>query len=126
MVSCTGTTFRLDLPVLLVGYNPTHWFIKNAWGYAWGANVYAYISKDVNQDCGIRQSVIEMALNIDFPVTDIGDLNLTLIPMEMAGTEIFLVSSKTMLLWQPSETHSQTEAAVCPCISQLKEILRLE
>jgi hypothetical protein len=38
-----------DHAVLLVGYNSTHWFIKNSWGPYWGHNGYGYILK--TNDC---------------------------------------------------------------------------
>lgn len=46
---------NIDHAVLLVGYNSTHWFIKNSWGTNWGDNGYGYISK--TNDCGMRTYV---------------------------------------------------------------------
>lgn len=50
-----NTTGRIDHAILLVGYNSTHWFIKNSWGANWGDNGFGYISK--TSDCGIRTYV---------------------------------------------------------------------
>lgn len=45
------TTIKIDHGVLLVGYNKTHWIIKNSWGTGWGDNGFCYIPK--NRDCGV-------------------------------------------------------------------------
>lgn len=54
LISCAPLSQRNHY-VLLVGYNTTHWFIKNSWGTAWGHDGYGYISKDTNSDCQIRR-----------------------------------------------------------------------
>lgn len=36
---------KIDHAVLLVGYNITHWFIKNSWGAVWGHQGFGYIAK---------------------------------------------------------------------------------
>lgn len=46
---------RIDHAVLLVGYNSTHWFIKNSWDTTWGDNGFGYILK--SNDCGITKYV---------------------------------------------------------------------
>ena len=56
LISCFSNTL-IDHVVLLVGYNITHWFVKNSWGTSWGHNGYGYISKNTLSDCGIRQYV---------------------------------------------------------------------
>lgn len=50
LISCINNT-GVDHAITLVGYNSSHWFIKNSWGTGWGNNGYAYISKTAN--CGI-------------------------------------------------------------------------
>ena len=49
-----------DHAVLLVGYNSSHWFIKNSWGINWGNNGYAYISK--TNDCKLSTWVDVMQI----------------------------------------------------------------
>ena len=39
--------------VLVVGYTPSYWIIKNSFGTHWGDKGYAYISRDGNK-CGIN------------------------------------------------------------------------
>ena len=60
-VSCSFT-FGVDHAVLLVGYNSTHWFIKNSWGPTWGNNGFGYISK-IN-DCNLHTYIDVM--QVDF------------------------------------------------------------
>lgn len=55
MISCIYNSFQVDHAVTLVGYNTTHWFIKNSWGTNWGDKGYAYINKSAN--CGIYQYI---------------------------------------------------------------------
>lgn len=55
---------NIDHAILLVGYNSTHWFVKNSWGTAWGDNGFAYILK-VN-DCNLRLWVDVLAVNYPF------------------------------------------------------------
>lgn len=38
--------------VVIIGYTPTHWIIKNSWGTGWGQNGFAYVNKSSN--CGIK------------------------------------------------------------------------
>lgn len=47
-IACSESR-SIDHAVLLVGYNATHWFIKNSWGTSWGDEGFAYIKK--NKDC---------------------------------------------------------------------------
>lgn len=42
-----------DHVVLLVGYNKTHWFIKNSWGDTWGDKGYGYVLKTNN--CNMKE-----------------------------------------------------------------------
>lgn len=49
-----------DHAVLLVGYNSTHWFIKNSWGTSWGHNGYGYILK--TNDCKLQTWVDVMTI----------------------------------------------------------------
>lgn len=49
---------------MLVGYNSTHWFVKNSWGTGWGDQGFGYISK--TNDCGLRTWVDVMQVNYGF------------------------------------------------------------
>lgn len=60
MITCAPTS-TINHAVLLVGYTPTHWIIKNSWGTNWGNNGYGYISK--TGDCGIRTYINIMQVN---------------------------------------------------------------
>jgi len=51
LISCINNVGQIDHAITLVGYNSSHWFVKNSWGTGWGNNGYAYISKTAN--CGI-------------------------------------------------------------------------
>lgn len=50
----------IDHAVLLVGYNTTHWFIKNSWGTNWGHNGYGYILK--TNDCQLKATANVMTV----------------------------------------------------------------
>lgn len=43
----------IDHAVLLVGYTPKYWIIKNSWGTKWGLNGYIHIERGKNA-CGIN------------------------------------------------------------------------
>lgn len=66
LISCPSNS-RADHAVLLVGYNTTHWFIKNSWGTSWGAGGYGYINK-IN-DCNLHSWVDTMQINFPFNPT---------------------------------------------------------
>lgn len=59
--SVTCPAGSIDHAVLLVGYNTTHWIIKNSWGQTWGDKGFAYISRTNN--CGITSYVNVAAVN---------------------------------------------------------------
>jgi C1A family cysteine protease len=40
-----------DHAVLLVGYTPKYWIVKNSWGPNWGENGYIRISKNIGSNC---------------------------------------------------------------------------
>ena len=63
LISCAPTSY-INHAILLVGYNATHWFIKNSWGTSWGNSGYGYITKNSSNDCNIKQYVSEM--QVDF------------------------------------------------------------
>jgi hypothetical protein len=54
LISCPSTNY-LNHAVLLVGYNSTHWFIKNSWATTWGDNGFGYIDKF--NDCGLLNKI---------------------------------------------------------------------
>lgn len=43
----------IDHAVLVVGYTPSYWVIKNSWGPKWGDNGYMYLERGKNA-CGIN------------------------------------------------------------------------
>jgi hypothetical protein len=61
-VSCPSNA-TVDHAVLLIGYNSSHWFIKNSWATTWGDNGFGYISKA--NDCNLHSWIDVM--QIDFP-----------------------------------------------------------
>ena len=38
--------------VLIVGYTPGYWIVKNSWGAGWGSGGYIYLVRGKNM-CGI-------------------------------------------------------------------------
>jgi hypothetical protein len=83
LISCPSTNY-LNHAVLLVGYNSTHWFIKNSWGTTWGDNGFAYINK-IN-DCGIRNWVDVMQITFPWKVTPDPILNKITLTIEMTDS----------------------------------------
>jgi hypothetical protein len=59
-------TNSVDHAILLVGYNSTHWFVKNSWGTSWGDNGFGYILK-VN-DCNLHSWVDVLQANYPNPI----------------------------------------------------------
>lgn len=47
---CTSNT--VNHAMLLVGYTPTEWILKNWWGESWGESGYMRLSKNKNR-CGV-------------------------------------------------------------------------
>lgn len=43
---CRVSDNQINHGVMLVGYTPTYWIIKNSWGTKWGLDGYAYISRN--------------------------------------------------------------------------------
>lgn len=85
LISCSPTT-TVDHAVLLVGYNTTHWIVKNSWNTGWGHNGYGYITKNTNNDCNIRQYVNEMQVNFGYyPAPDPTLFNLTVTMTDSGG-----------------------------------------
>jgi cathepsin L len=42
--------------VLLIGYAPNYWIVKNQWGITWGKNGYIRISRNTSANCQIGTS----------------------------------------------------------------------
>lgn len=53
---CTSNA-QVDHAVLLVGYTPTYWIIKNQWGQTWGENGYMRVTRNTARNCRIGTSV---------------------------------------------------------------------
>lgn len=50
--------------VLVVGYTPTYWILKNSWGPGWGDDGYFYLPRGVNA-CGLTNFMT-------YPIADEG------------------------------------------------------
>lgn len=48
---------QVDHAVLLVGYTPTYWIIKNQWGPTWGESGYMRVTRNSMRNCKIGTSV---------------------------------------------------------------------
>lgn len=46
----------IDHAVMIVGFTPTAWIIKNSWGTDWGVNGYLYLERGKNA-CGVAEYV---------------------------------------------------------------------
>lgn len=55
ILSCkrNNSSGGINHAVLLVGYTPNSWIIKNSWGTNWGAGGYAYVTRESTNNCGI-------------------------------------------------------------------------
>lgn len=42
--------------VLLVGYTPTYWIVKNQWKASWGQSGFMYVTRTANKNCAIGHS----------------------------------------------------------------------
>lgn len=62
LISCSAVS-GINHAILLVGYNTSHWFIKNSWDTNWGDNGFAYISKTANCNLHTYVNVMEVAFN---------------------------------------------------------------
>lgn len=62
LISCSAVS-GVNHAILLVGYNTSHWFIKNSWNTNWGDNGYAYISKTADCNLHTYVNVMEVAFN---------------------------------------------------------------
>jgi C1A family cysteine protease len=51
VLDCTGD--QLDHGVLLVGYTPTYWIIKNSWGKNWGESGFVRVNNQAGQNCAV-------------------------------------------------------------------------
>jgi hypothetical protein len=66
VLSCTSTATYSDHVVLLVGYTPTQWIIKNQWGKSWGMNGFAFITRSRQKsytNCLIGSGIVQYTGN---------------------------------------------------------------
>lgn len=60
---------ELNHGVLMVGYGPDYYLIKNSWGTTWGEDGYIRMKRDRKNDegiCGIRMSASYPIKNKEF------------------------------------------------------------
>lgn len=67
-------TSNINHDVLLVGYNSTHWTVKNSWGEEWGDKGFFYVPR--NNSCGISKQVTALYLYEFTDMTDYLSLNI--------------------------------------------------
>merc|ERR1711964_752302 len=53
--NCRGKA--LDHGVLIVGYTPDYWKVKNSWGGSWGESGYIRLTRSGNE-CGILNAAV--------------------------------------------------------------------
>lgn len=52
---------KVNHAVLLVGYTPDYWIIKNQWGTKWGEKGFIRVTKNRNYNCKIGTSAFVMS-----------------------------------------------------------------
>lgn len=52
ILSCSSLTpLFIDHAVLIVGYTPSYWIVKNQWGTQWGMNGFAHVTRSYYRKC---------------------------------------------------------------------------
>jgi len=51
---------KVNHAVLLIGYTPSYWIIKNQWGLKWGESGFIRVSANRNNNCKIGTSAFVM------------------------------------------------------------------
>lgn len=62
VISCP-TSSTPGHAVVIVGYTPTYWIVKNSWGSDYGLNGYVHIDRNRNSNCQIHQAVSLVSLS---------------------------------------------------------------
>jgi hypothetical protein len=51
-IICSGSG-SVDHVLILVGYTPDAYIVRNSWGETWGDSGYAYVTREEGKNCGI-------------------------------------------------------------------------
>jgi C1A family cysteine protease len=56
VISCPSNV-NYDHAVLIVGYTPNYWIVKNSWGQDYGLGGYVHVEMNQNNNCQIHRAV---------------------------------------------------------------------
>jgi C1A family cysteine protease len=52
---------QINHAVMIVGYTPNYWIIKNSWGTDYGIDGFIYVTRDPSSNCGIGTAIHELS-----------------------------------------------------------------